>query len=63
MLGFTGSIYGTLTHYGHGPAPVFFGSGYVELKTWWIYGLVIGIFLMLIFLVIGTAWMGLINAY
>jgi len=63
MLGFTGSLYGTLTHYGHGPAPVFFGSGYVELKSWWIYGLIIGLFLMLIFLVVGTSWMSLIGAY
>jgi DASS family divalent anion:Na+ symporter len=43
MLGFMGSIYGVLTHYGHGPAPVFFGSGYVDLKAWWLRGLEIGI--------------------
>lgn len=63
MLGFTGSIYGTLTHYGHGPAPVFFGSGYVELKTWWGYGLVIGLIMLGIYLVVGTSWMTLIGAY
>lgn len=63
MLGFTGSIYGTLTHYGHGPAPVFFGSDYVELKSWWSYGLVVGVFLMIIYMVVGTAWMGLIGIY
>ena len=63
ILGFTGSIYGTLTHYGHGPAPVFFGSGYVELKSWWTYGLIIGIFLMLIYLVAGTIWMGIIGDF
>lgn len=63
MLGFTGSIYGTLTHYGHGPAPVFFGSGYVELKSWWSYGLVIGVILILIYLVVGTAWMGILGVY
>ena len=63
ILGFTGSIYGTLTHYGHGPAPVFFGSGYVELKSWWTYGLIIGVFLMIIYLVAGTIWMGIIGDY
>ena len=61
MLGFMGSVYGTLTHYGHGPAPVFFGSGYVELKTWWKYGLIIGVLLLFIYLVIGTAWISLIG--
>ncbi|WP_313384260.1 anion permease [Chishuiella sp.] len=61
MLGFMGSVYGTLTHYGHGPAPVFFGSGYVELKTWWKYGLIIGVLLLFVYLVIGTAWISLIG--
>ncbi|MCC9044466.1 anion permease [Myroides sp. M-43] len=63
MLGFMGSIYGTLTHYGHGPAPVFFGSGYVELKSWWTYGLIIGVMLLIIYLVVGTSWMSLIGAF
>jgi divalent anion:Na+ symporter, DASS family len=27
-----------LTHYGSGPASVIFGSGYVELGTWWKLG-------------------------
>lgn len=63
MLGFTGSLYGTLTHYGHGPAPVFFGSGYVELKTWWSYGLVIGLVLLGIYLIVGTSWMTMIGSY
>ncbi|UYW01084.1 anion permease [Flavobacterium agricola] len=63
MLGFTGSLYGTLTHYGHGPAPVFYGSGFVELKTWWIYGLIIGVILLGIYLILGTSWMTLIGAY
>jgi len=58
-----GSIYGTLTHYGHGPAPVFFGSGYVELKSWWTYGLIIGLLLLFVYLVVGTSWMSLIGAF
>ncbi|MDR0228663.1 MAG: anion permease [Flavobacteriaceae bacterium] len=63
MLGFMGSIYGTLTHYGHGPAPVFFGSGYVELKSWWTYGLIIGVMLLAVYLVVGTTWMSLLGQF
>ncbi len=62
-LGFMGSIYGTLTHYGHGPAPVFFGSGYVDLKAWWTYGFVIGVMLLAIYLVIGTSWLSVIGYF
>ncbi|MCV9928993.1 anion permease [Flavobacterium sp. LS1R49] len=63
MLGFIGSLYGTLTHYGHGPAPVFFGSGYVDLKSWWVKGLVTGIALLLIYMIIGGLWMNIIGYY
>lgn len=63
MLGFVGSLYGTLTHYGHGPAPVFFGSGFVDLKSWWLKGLVTGLVLLLIYMVIGGFWMQIIGYY
>lgn len=63
MLGFLGSIYGVLTHYGHGPAPVFFGSGYVELKAWWLRGLEIGIVLLIIYMGVGGLWMKILGYY
>ena len=63
MLGFIGSIYGVLTHYGHGPAPVYFGSGYVDLKSWWTKGFEIGILLLLIYMGIGGLWMKIIGYY
>lgn len=63
MLGFVGSIYGVLTQYGHGPAPVFFGSGYVDLKAWWLRGLEIGVVLLIIYMVVGGLWMKVIGYY
>lgn len=63
MLGFLGSIYGVLTHYGHGPAPVFFGSGYVDLKAWWLRGLEIGIVLLIIYMGLGGLWMKVLGYY
>ncbi len=63
MLGFVGSLYGTLTHYGHGPAPVFFGSGYVDLKSWWIKGLITGLVMLLIYMVIGGLWLRVIGYF
>ncbi|KRD07279.1 2-oxoglutarate translocator [Flavobacterium sp. Root901] len=61
MLGFVGSVYGTLTHYGHGPAPVYFGSGYVDLKNWWMNGLITGLAMLLIYLVVGGLWLNLLG--
>ncbi|WP_373430501.1 anion permease [Streptomyces achromogenes] len=34
------SLYGGLTHYASGPAPVLFGAGYVTLAEWWRTGLI-----------------------
>jgi divalent anion:Na+ symporter, DASS family len=63
MLGFIGSVFGTLTHYGHGPAPVLFGSGYVTVKEWWTVGAVLSIAFLLIWMVIGGAWMKVLGLY
>jgi DASS family divalent anion:Na+ symporter len=52
-----------LTHYGHGPAPVFFGSGYVDLKAWWLRGLEIGVVLLIIYMGIGGLWMKVLGYY
>jgi DASS family divalent anion:Na+ symporter len=63
MLGFVGSLYGTLTHYGHGPAPVFFGSGYVDLKSWWAKGLITGLVMLFIYMAIGGLWLRIIGDF
>lgn len=63
MLGFTGSLYGTLTHYAHGPAPVFFGSGYVDIKHWWTIGLIIGIVFLVIWMGLGGLWWKVTGIY
>lgn len=57
------TLMGCLTHYGNGPAPLFFGTGYVTIGHWWRSGLVIGIVHMVIWLTIGTAWWHLIGAW
>lgn len=57
------TLMGCLTHYGNGPAPLFFGTGYMTIGHWWRSGLVIGIVHMVIWLTIGTAWWHLIGAW
>lgn len=63
MLGFTGSIYGVLTHYGHGPAPILFGIGYVSLKDWWRLGFLFSIIYLLIWMGTGAVWWKLLGIY
>ena len=45
-----------MTHYGTGPAPVFFGSRFVGLNAWWSVGLLISVVNLIIWLGIGWPW-------
>ncbi|SFW70049.1 divalent anion:Na+ symporter, DASS family [Sinomicrobium oceani] len=56
FLGFCGGIFGTLTHYGHGPAPILYGSGYVTVNQWWKDGFLLSMVYLFIFFIIGGAW-------
>ena len=55
-LAFLSSICGSLTHYAAGPAPIYFGAGFVEQKTWWRLGFFISIINLIIWVGIGSAW-------
>lgn len=63
ILGFLSSLYGGLTHYGCGPAPILFGSGYVEIKNWWGWGFVFAILNIAIWLGIGYFWWSWIGLF
>ncbi len=50
------SLSGALTHYGTGPAPAFYASGYVPLKEWWSISFVIGVINLAVWAIVGGAW-------
>jgi divalent anion:Na+ symporter, DASS family len=56
VLGFFSNLFGGLTHYGCGPAPIFFGAGYVKLGEWWRTGFVMSVVNIAIWLGIGWIW-------
>jgi divalent anion:Na+ symporter, DASS family len=45
-----------MTHYGCGPAPVLFGTGYVEIGTWWRVGLLVSVLNIVIWVGVGGLW-------
>lgn len=55
-LAFFSSLFGGLTHYGSGPAPILFGAGYVTIGEWWKMGFIISVVNILIWLVCGGIW-------
>ncbi len=50
-----------LTHFGTTPGPIFFADGYVDLKTWWKTGAIIGVVNLLIWSTVGFGWWKLIG--
>jgi len=56
VLAFFGNLMSSMTHYGTGPAPVFFGAGYVDMGTWWRLGFLISVINIVIWLGIGGLW-------
>jgi L-tartrate/succinate antiporter len=61
LLCFTLGIMGIITPYATGPSPVYFGSGFVSRKHFWILGAVFGAIFLLALLVIGTPWLFVVN--
>lgn len=55
-LAFFSNLNASLTHYGTGPAPIFFGAGYVSQVTWWRVGFLVVLFNLVVWLGIGLLW-------
>jgi DASS family divalent anion:Na+ symporter len=56
VLAFFSNLFSSMTHYGTGPAPVFFGAGYVDTSTWWKLGALISVVNIIIWMVLGGLW-------
>jgi DASS family divalent anion:Na+ symporter len=56
ILSFLSSLFGGLTHYSSGPAPILYSQQHVDLKTWWKVGAISSLFYLLIWAIIGSFW-------
>lgn len=63
VLGFIGNLFGGLAHYSSGPAGVIYGSGFIKTSEWFRIGFVMSLVLILIWTVLGGAWMKLIGIW
>jgi divalent anion:Na+ symporter, DASS family len=55
-LGFFSALNAGITHYGTGPAPIYFNAGYVDQKTWWKLGLIVSFVNIVIWMGVGFPW-------
>ncbi len=57
LLAYSLGIMGILTPYATGPSPIYFGSGYVARKDFWVLGLIFGTIFLVLLLVLGTPYL------
>jgi L-tartrate/succinate antiporter len=56
-LCYTLGLMGVLTPYATGPAPIYFGSGYITRKEFWSLGSVFGAIYLLLLLAVGVPYL------
>jgi L-tartrate/succinate antiporter len=49
-------IMGIISPYGTGPSPLYFGSGYIKSRDFWVLGFVFGTIYLAVYLLIGFPW-------
>ena len=57
VLAMVSSMFGGLTTYASGPAPLFYGAGYVETGDWFKLGLFMSLFFLVLLLTITPLWL------
>lgn len=63
LLCFFSNLNSTLTHYSDGAAPIFYGSGYIDQRSWWRIGFALSILHLAVWLGIGLPWWKLIGIW
>ena len=63
VLAFFSNLWSSMTHYSTGPAPVFWGSDYVEMGTWWKVGFLISLVNIVVWLGVGGLWWKLLGLW
>ena len=58
LLAFSLGIMGVLTPYATGPAPVYYGCGFITRRDFWRLGAIFGLIFLAALLLIGVPWLG-----
>jgi len=61
MLAYPLGLIGILTPYATGPSPIYYGSGYIKGRDFWVYGAILGAIYFLALMAIGIPWLHFIG--
>jgi DASS family divalent anion:Na+ symporter len=62
-LGFISILSSGITHYSFGSAPIYFRLGFFSTKAWWKIGIVVGIFNLAVWAIVGSIWWKFLGWY
>ncbi len=62
-LAFFSALNAGITHYGTGPAPIYFNAGYLDQRTWWKLGLIVSFVNIAIWMGVGFPWWKLLGLW
>jgi L-tartrate/succinate antiporter len=57
LLCYSLGVMGILTPYATGPAPVYFGSGFISRRDFWRLGIIFGLIFLAALLAVGIPWL------
>ena len=57
MLGYLVGLFGVLTPYATGPAPIYFGSNYISKQDFWKLGFIFGLIYFILYILIEIFWL------
>ena len=57
LLSYPLGLMGILTPYGTGPSPIYYGSGYIKSKDFWILGFLLGLLFFAVYILIELPWL------
>lgn len=61
LLGYSLGLMGILTPYATGPSPIYYGSGYIRGRDFWIFGLLLGLIFFLVSVGIVVPWLAFLK--
>jgi len=63
LLAFYSNLFGGLTPYGSGPAAIYYGSGYVPLRSFWVLGFLCSVLNLAIWSLVGALWWNILGLW
>jgi DASS family divalent anion:Na+ symporter len=63
VFGFVSSLFGSLTHFGSGPAPILYGANFVKIGDWWKIGFILSVVNIFVWGIVGGLWWKLLGIF